>query len=421
MSYLEKLLNGIKVEWKTLGEVCGFQNGFAFKSSLFKESGLPIIRITNVDGKNVDLSNVKFFNPEDYSSGNPLNYSIENGDVLIAMSGATTGKIGYYNSIETAYLNQRVGKFEPKEDVLNNRYLYHFLLTKAEFLYVLAGGGAQPNLSSNKLKERLLVPIPCPDNSEKSLEIQKEITRILDSFTELTTELTTELATELKARKQQYSYYREQLFFFENGEADLKTLKEIGEFQRGKRFVRTDLISEGVPTIHYGEMYTHYGTWAAETKSFVSEELVKNKNLRIAEKGDVVIVAAGETIEDLGKGTAWLGDEGVVIHDACFSYRSPLHPKYVAYFTRTRQYHDQIRKHISSGKISAINSKGLSKVVIPVPSKEEQERIVSILDKFDVLTSFISEGLPKEIELRQKQYEYYRGMLLTFPKENIEV
>ncbi len=178
------------------------------------------------------------------------------------------------------------------------------------------------------------------------------------------------------------------------------------------------MMSEGVPCIHYGEMYTHYDTWADKTKSFVSEELVERKKLRIAEKGDVVIVAAGETIEDIGRGTAWLGDEGVVIHDACFSYRSPLNPKYVAYFTRTRQYHDQIRRHISSGKISAINSRGLSKVVIPVPSKEEQERIVSILDKFDILTTSISEGIPKEIELRKKQFEYYRDMLLQFKMDN---
>ena len=193
------------------------------------------------------------------------------------------------------------------------------------------------------------------------------------------------------------------------------TMSELGIFQRGKRFVKDDMISEGVPCIHYGEMYTYYGSWAKESKSFLSEELVERKNLRIAENGDVVIVAAGETIEDIGLGTAWLGDEGVVIHDACFSYRSPLNPKYVAYFTRTKQFHDQIKKHISSGKISAINARGLEKVLIPVPSPEEQERIVTILDKFDILTTSISEGLPKEIELRKKQYEYYRDLLLTFP------
>jgi type I restriction enzyme S subunit len=77
-------------------------------------------------------------------------------------------------------------------------------------------------------------------------------------------------------------------------------------------------------------------------------------------------------------------------------------------------------KNISSGKISAINAKGLEKALIPVPSPEVQDRIVTILDKFEILTTSISEGLPKEIELRKKQYEYYRDLLLKFPKNNIE-
>jgi type I restriction enzyme S subunit len=267
---------------------------------------------------------------------------------------------------------------------------------------------------------KISIPIPCPDKPKKSLEIQKEIVSILDTFTEITAQLTAQLTAEFSARKYQYKYYRDKLFSFTARDVEWKTLNEIGEFQRGKRFVKTDMISEGVPCIHYGEMYTHYDTWADKTKSFLSEVLVETRNLRVAVKGDIVIVAAGETIEDLGKGTAWLGDKGVVIHDACFFYRSPLNPKYVAYFTRTKQYHDQIKKHISSGKISAIHSKGLGTVVIPVPSKEEQERIVTILDKFDILTTSISECLPKEIELRKKQHDHYRDLLLTFPKNNIE-
>lgn len=263
------------------------------------------------------------------------------------------------------------------------------------------------------------IPIPCPENPKKSLEIQQKIVDILDTFTELTAELT----AELKARKQQFSYYREELLNFDDNEVEHLPMgdESVGKYIRGKRFVKTDLIEDGVPTIHYGEMYTHYGTWANQTKSFVSKELVDRKKLRLAEKGDVIIVAAGETIEDIGQGTAWLGDEGVVIHDACFYFKSDLNPKYVAYFTRTRQFHDQIKKHIRTGKISAINAKGLGEAIIPIPSPEKQERIVSILDKFDVLTTSISEGLPKEIELRKKQYEYFRALLLNFPKENLEL
>lgn len=208
------------------------------------------------------------------------------------------------------------------------------------------------------------------------------------------------------------------MFRFEGKEVDWKKISEIGKFQRGKRFVRTDMISEGVPCIHYGEMYTHYGTSAINAKSFLSEELVFSKKLRVAEKNDVVIVAAGETIEDIGKGTAWLGDEGVVIHDACFSYKSSLNPVYFAYFTRTILFHDQIRRNISSGKISAINEKGFNKVVIPVPTIKEQEHIVRLLNQYDEATKSIVAQLEKEIELRNKQYEYYRNLLLTFPKEN---
>jgi type I restriction enzyme S subunit len=198
-----------------------------------------------------------------------------------------------------------------------------------------------------------------------------------------------------------------------NVEVEWKTLGEVGKFIRGKRFVKDDIISDGTPCIHYGEMYTHYNVWAKKSKSFVSNELASK--LRTAKNGDVIFVAAGETIEDLGKATAWLGNEEVVIHDACFFYKSVTNPKYIAYYSRTNFFHEQIKKSISYGKIAALNSKGFEKVLIPIPPLAEQEHIVAILDKFDVLTTSISEGLPKEIELRKKQYEYYRDLLLTFP------
>ncbi|EEV7644412.1 restriction endonuclease subunit S, partial [Escherichia coli] len=161
LSYLEKLLDGVEVEWKTLKDVCDFKNGFAFKSSLFKETGLPIVRITNIDGFNVDLDEVKYFSLNDYKE-DLSSFEVSMGNILIAMSGATTGKVGIYKKGIKCYLNQRVGKFIPKENILNNNYLYHFLLLNTETIYILAGGGAQPNLSSNALMSKLLIPIPCP-------------------------------------------------------------------------------------------------------------------------------------------------------------------------------------------------------------------------------------------------------------------
>jgi type I restriction enzyme S subunit len=114
------------------------------------------------------------------------------------------------------------------------------------------------------------------------------------------------------------------------------------------------------------------------------------------------------------KAVAWLGEEEIAVSsDACF-YTHNLHPKYVTYFFQTEQFDKQKRPFITGAKVRRVHPDNLAKIKIPIPSPEEQERIVNILDKFETLTRSISEGLPKEIELRQKQYEYYRDKLLAF-------
>jgi type I restriction enzyme S subunit len=418
MSYLDKLLEGIEVECKPLGNICEIFGGLTGKSkSDFENGNAKYVSFKKIfNNIEIDFENLETVKVTPTENQHEIKY----GDVLFTGSSETANEVGMSSAVtkklnEKVYLNSFSFGLRFHEDIRLipefTKYLFRSQLMRSEIVKT-ASGVTRYNVSKKRFN-KIQIPIP-------PIEVQKEIARILDTFTELTSGLTKELASELTARKKQYIYYRDELFSFKKRDVERKTLNEIGEFQRGKRFVKTDMLSEGVPCIHYGEMYTHYDTWADKTKSFLSKELVKNKNLRVAEKCDVVIVAAGETIEDIGKGTAWLGDKGVVIHDACFSYKSPLNPKYVAYFTRTKQFHDQIKKHISSGKISAINAKGLEKALIPVPSPEVQERIVTILDKFDILTTAISEGLPKEIELRKQQYEYYRDLLLTFPKHNTE-
>lgn len=422
MSFLEKLLDDVKVEWKDFGGISKIQRGASprpiAKFITDDENGVPWIKI----GDTIPNSKYVYKTKQKITSeGAKKSRILKKGDLI--MSNSMSFGRPYILDIDGA-IHDGWASISDFGDILNTDYLYHYLASDIVQDYWLSkvNSSSVSNLNADIIKS-LQIPIPCPDNPEKSLKIQKEIVYILDTFAELTKEITAELTKELTERKKQYSYYRENLLTF--NESEVKHLpmddKSLGEFIRGKRFVKTDLITEGVPTIHYGEMYTHYGTWADETKSFVSKDLVEKKNLRLAEKGDVVVVAAGETIEDIGKGTAWLSEEGVVIHDACFYYKSDLNPKYVAYFTRTRQFHDQIKKHIRTGKISAINASGLGKAIIPVPSKEEQERIVNILDKLDLLTTSLSEGLPKEIELRKKQYEYYRNKLLTFPKDAIKL
>ncbi len=130
----------------------------------------------------------------------------------------------------------------------------------------------------------------------------------------------------------------------------------------------------------------------------------------------MIIATTSENDEDVCKAVAWLGSEDIAVSsDACI-YKHNLNPKYVSYFFQTEQFQNQKRQYITGAKVRRVNADNLSKILIPVPSMEIQERIVSILDKFDTLTNSITEGLPREIELRQKQYEYYRDLLFSFPK-----
>ncbi|EPY9562699.1 restriction endonuclease subunit S, partial [Escherichia coli] len=393
------------VEWVPVSELFQIKNGYTpskSKKEFWENGTIPWFRLEDVR-----------------VNGRELNDSIQHINPLgvkgclfpknsIFMS--TTATIGEYALVRVPYLtNQQITNFSISEkfsEAVNIKYIFYRFYDFGKWCTENANKSGGVSIIGLKKLSQYQFPIPCPDNPEKSLAIQSEIVRILDKFTALT--------AELNMRKKQYNYYLDQSLSFKEGEVELKTLGEMGTLIRGKRFVKSDIIPKGVPCIHYGEMYTHYRIWADKAKSYISVELASK--LRKASCGDVVFVSAGETIADIGRGTAWLGDEDVVIHDACFFYKSSLNPKYVAYFSRTNFFHDQIKKSISSGKISAINAKGFEKVIIPVPSPEEQARIVAFLDKFDTLTNSITEGLPREIELRQKQYEYYRDLLFSFPK-----
>ncbi len=165
-----------------LDDVCRFQNGFAFKSSSFKQSGCPILRISNIQDGRVDTEKLVFFDPKDYRD-NLDRYRIVKGDFLIAMSGATTGKLGFNTESTVFYLNQRVGKFEPGKK-LNKRLLYYFLSTKVKENLRISAGSAQPNLSTEQIKGFVL-PLPGIDEQARivvALESLSEKTQRLESI-----------------------------------------------------------------------------------------------------------------------------------------------------------------------------------------------------------------------------------------------
>ena len=187
---------------------------------------------------------------------------------------------------------------------------------------------------------------------------------------------------------------------------------EIGKFIRGNGLQKKDFIDSGVGCIHYGQIYTHYGTSATKTKSFVSPELAK-KLLQI-ETGDIVMACTGENVEDIGKAVAWLGKDNIVTGGHSVVYKHNQNAKYISYFMQTNLFFKQKKKYAYGAKVIDIKTDDLAKIQIPVPPLELQEKIVSILDRFETLVNDLTEGLPAEIAASRERYEYFRNRLLSF-------
>ena len=210
-------------EIKKLSDVCNFQNGFAFKSNTFRDSGTPVVRITNIKNGKIDISKIIYINPLDYDN-DLTKYEIINNDLLIAMSGATTGKIGVYEGTEKLLLNQRVGNFKPKNNLLKE-YLFYFLSTKVEENLLISVGSAQPNLSTSQINN-FLIPIP-------SLEEQKQIVEILDTAFEALEKAKTNLEKNLKNTKELFDSKLNEIFSQKGEGWEEKTLGEVCSLFQG--------------------------------------------------------------------------------------------------------------------------------------------------------------------------------------------
>ncbi|MRR56049.1 MAG: restriction endonuclease subunit S [Deltaproteobacteria bacterium] len=283
----------------------------------------------------------------------------------------------------------------PKPDTLESlRYAYYAMQT---ITYTPQDHARQWIGTYSKFR----IPVP-------PLEVQREIVKVLDTFTKLEAEL----EAELEARRRQYKYYRDALLASKDQKIRWTTMSEVGEFFRGRRFTKDDYVPDGIGCIHYGDIYTQYGTATTATVSQVRSDM--SSSLRFAKPGDLVIAGVGETVEDVGKAVAWLGDGEVAIHDDCFVFRHSLNPKFVSYYFQTAAFHAEKNKFVARAKVKRLSAENLGKLAIPVPPLDEQERIVAILDKFDTLVNDLSNGLPAEIKARRQQYEHYRDRLLSF-------
>jgi len=419
MSFMEKLLDGVEVEWKALWEVTIWDK-----------------RFNAVDNH----KQPKIINYPYLLAAELFNLEQDNGDVFLLSTGEKTGWT--IEELAGTYLREGEvvtipwGKSRPVKDVIKyykgrfvtadnriatsndidkllNKFLYYWMMSQANVIdRFYRGSGIQHPSMAAVLDMK--IPIPCPDNPEKSLKIQTEIVRILDSFTELTTELTTELS----ARKKQYNYYRDQLLSFEEGEVEWKTLQEVAlEFGRGKskHRPRNDerLYGGDIPLIQTGDIRNAPHIITKYTQTYSKLGLEQSK---LWQKGTLCITIAANIAE-----TAILGFESCFPDSVIGFVSNPEKTSsgYVEYLLSS--WKTKLQAKSTGSAQENINLATFKALLLPFPTIDEQNRIVSILNKFEALTNSISEGLPREIELRQKQYEYYRDLLLSFPKPEPEV
>lgn len=397
LSFMGKLLDGVEVEWKALGNLVTLRRGRVMSKGYLVENigDFPVFSSQTANNGMIGKINTYDFD------GEYVTWTTDGANAGTVFY--RTGKFSITNVCGSIKINQ--------ESPLVYKFLFYWLSIEAK-KHVYAGMG-NPKLMSHQVS-KIPVPIPCPDNPAKSLEIQSEIVRILDAFTELTAELTAELSL----RKKQYNHYRDQLLSFEEGEVEWKKLGEIGDFTYGyaakaqglgdARFVRITDINANGKLSPADKMYVD-----------ISEENEKY----LLKKNDLLMARTGATF-----GKTMIFEEDYPAIYAGFLIKLSLdskvvNPKYYWHFAQSDLFWEQANKLVSGGGQPQFNANALKQVKLPVPhpadlskSLSEQARIVSILDKFDAIASSLTEGLPREIELRQKQYEYYRDLLLSFPK-----
>ena len=402
MNILEEIQN-CPVEWRELGEISHFYGGLTGKTkSDFENGNAKYVTYKNIfNNLQVELNLLETVRVDENEKQNSINY----GDVLITGSSESKEEVGMSSVVtfipdEPIYLNSFSFGIRFNEDVELlpefTKYLFRSFRLRKQ-IEKTASGVTRYNVSKVTFKKIKVPLLP--------LEIQEKIVQILDKMTEYVTELTSELTS----RKKHYSFYRDKLLSFEDEvyQVEWKTLGDIGKVSMCKRILKNQTSDDGeIP-------FYKIGTFGKVATSFISRELFEEYKLRFSypKLGDILISASGtigRTVVFNGE-DSYFQDSNIVWleHD-----ESQVLNRYLYYFYQMNPW-----KVSDGGTISRLYNGNIEKTTIPVPSLEIQSRIVQVLDNFDMVCNDLNIGLPKEIELRQKQYEYFREKLLTFVAE----
>ena len=392
MSRLEKLIEQLcpnGVEYETLENVIEIKRGTrVVKSQLSQIGEYPVYQNS--------LTPLGFFDQKNADANT----------TFIIVAGAA-GEIGY--STRDFWAADDCFYFLPPAKLLS-RYIYHFLLMKQLYLLSKVRKASVPRFARSAI-EKLKIPVP-------PLEVQREIIQILDQFTELAAELTTKLTAELTARKKQYEYYRDKLLTFAD-DVPVVTLGDVTVVTKlaGFEFTKYVRYSDSGNVIALRGLNVKNGKLDLSDVKYVDNSDFSKLTRSKLHVGDMLFTYVG-TIGQV----ALIDEEDKYYLAPNVALIRPiddrLNPQYMRYYFQSSNFwKTQINKLLQSSSMQNIPMGKIRKFVIPLPSLEEQRRIVSILDRFDILCNDLASGLPAEIEARRKQYEYYRDKLLAFPAQ----
>lgn len=290
------------------------------------------------------------------------------------------------------------------------KYLFYVLKNNVQrFRDAASGMGSLPQISL-PVTEEFEIPLP-------PIEVQREIVRILDNFTELTVEL----AAELTARQKQYEFYRDKLLAFNalrEGTIDFyqRTLGELFDFRNGLSKGK-EFFGKGTPFIRYTDVYNHRTLRKKDITALVECTEDEKERLKVS-RGDVLFTRTSETAEDIGWSSVMLDDMDNCVFNGFTIKATPktkeLLPEYCAYCFSTADFRKYVTKHCAFTTRASLTGNTIAQYRMTIPPLDIQSRIVNVLDNFEKICSDLNIGLPAEIEARQKQYEYYRDKLLTF-------
>lgn len=292
------------------------------------------------------------------------------------------------------------------DEKVSVKFLYYVLKNNIEYFRTAASEmGSMPQISLS-VTEEFIIPVP-------PLPVQREIVRILDNFTELITMLTTALTEELVTRQKQFAYYRDELFNFRCTKMVL--IPEIADIFIGLVTTMTShYVPVGVPLIFNSCIKEN--RFIFEKRTYLDEDFANKNSSRRHRVGDVITVHTGDVGTSAIIGKDLDGSLGFATIVSRIKNLQQIKPQYLCHYLNSNTCKRQIATMIK-GDRDNLNLKDFKKIKIPIPSLEEQSRIVSILDRFDALCNDLTSGLPAEIAARQKQYEYYRDKLLTFKEK----